>query len=431
MAKPNFTKKVIGRLVNDFSPSPMNLFSAVGDINGDGTLDVAVCGRAGRMVWLENKGPDGDWVEHLIDDEIDQMECGGSLYDLTGNGVLDIVNGGDWRCDEIYWWENPGTPGEKWKKRLVAKTGHAQFHDTIIGDVTGDGVISLIFTNQLNGGTNIYRIPLPEDPTISPWPDMEAIATGRTEPNPFRSGGQQPEEGLAIGDVDGDGKNELVCGTYWYKYTDAGWVAHKFATGYITTKVAIGDIDGDGRNEIVLSEGDPCVYGRMQGGKVGWFKPNGDVTELWKEHCLADGLLDAHTLQLGDICGNGHLDILVGEVGVAEEPPKVKPTMLQRILKRFGKGNRTSSTPAKGGLTPAPHIESKYAIRLPKVLVFENDGAGKFEQHLVDEGTGLHDGVLVDLSNRGVLDIVGKPLNGPEKWNVHVWYGDRSSLQAS
>jgi hypothetical protein len=31
----------------------------------------------------------------------------------------------------------------------------------------------------------------------------------------------------------------------------------------------------------------------------------------------------------------------------------------------------------------------------------------------------------VDMRNRGVLDISGKPLHGPEKWSVHVWYNRR------
>jgi len=409
MSKPRFTKRVIGQLVNDTPPAQMNLLLAAGDIDGNGLLDLALCGRNGKMVWLENKGKATEWKQHLTG-QVDKMECGGSLYDLTGNGYLDIINGSDWRLDEIYWWENPGIPGEKWMKRMIAKTGNNQFHDTIIGDVTGDGVISLAFTNQF-GGTNIYRLPLPQDPRVSPWPNLEVIATGKTEPNPHRNEGVQPEEGLAVGDVDGDGKNEVVCGTHWYKYIDKGWQGHRFAAGYITTKVAIGDIDGDGRNEIVLSEGDPCVYGRIQGGKLAWFKPKSDITEMWNEHVLADGLLDAHTLQLGDICGNGYLDILVGEVGVTHQQvkdyrasKKSRGTLFERIINR----NPLS-----------------YAIKQPRILVFENDGRANFTQHLIDKGTGIHDGLLADVLNRGVLDIVGKPLHGPEKWNVCVWYNNR------
>lgn len=78
-----------------------------------------------------------------------------------------------------------------------------------------DGRRSLIFTNQHGpGGTTIFHIPLPDDPYITPWPGIEVIAAGVSEPNPFRQSGMQPEEGLALGDIDGDGKNELVCGTH-------------------------------------------------------------------------------------------------------------------------------------------------------------------------------------------------------------------------
>ena len=395
MSKPEYTKTVVGQVINDTPPGPMNTFSTVGDVNGNGLPDILVCGRNGRMVWLENVGEGREWPQHLID-EIDRMECGGVLYDLTGNGYLDVINGGDSRRDEIYWWENPGAPGEKWKRRSIAKTWHTQFHDTIIGDVTNEGRMSLVFTNQqAPGGTTIYRVPLPKDPTVTPWPELQVVASARCVPNPhnpFRSDGMQPEEGLAIGDVDGDGKNELVCGTHWYRYTGkqgSEWEGHKFAAGYISTKVAIGDVDGDGRNEILLSEGDPCVYGKTQGGKVSWFKPGADITDLWEEHVIEDFLLDAHSLQLGDICGNGRVDVLVGEVGMADRETDL------------------------------------YAVRLPRVMVYENDGHGNFSRHVIDEGTGTHEALLVDMRGVGALDIVGKPLHGPEKWRVHVWYNNR------
>lgn len=385
MVKPVYQKLVVAKVVNDVPPGAMNTFHTVGDVNGDGRPDIVVSGRNGHMVWLENRGEATPWPVHLID-EVDGMECGGSLYDLTGNGYLDVINGGDWRSDEITWWENPGPAGGRWTRRPIAKTGNGQFHDTIIGDVTGDGGMSLVFDNQ-HGGTTVYRVPLPEDPRVSPWPGLEVVAAGKTEPNPYRPEGRQPEEGLALGDLDGDGRNEIVCGTHWYRYRGAGrgWEGTKFAGGYITTKVAIGDLDGDGRNEIVLSEGDPCVYGKIQGGRLGWFKPGADLSALWEEHVLEDGLLDAHTLQLADLCGHGRLDILAGEVGLADRETDA------------------------------------YAVRPPRLLLFENLGEGRFQRHVLDEGTGIHDGVLADMLGRGVLDVVGKPLHGAEKWHVHVY----------
>ena len=368
----------------------MNTLLAVGDVNGDGRPDVVVAGRSGRMVWLENPGPDasGPWDQHRID-EVQHMECGGSLVDLTGDGLLDVINGNDATADQIFWWQNPGRCGEAWTRHVIATTSKNQFHDTTIGNV-GDGRPSLVFTNQ-QGGTNVCRVPLPADPTQCPWPGREVIAAARSVPKPGSDADQrQPEEGIAVGDVDGDGVNEVVSGTCWYKLVGATWEAHRFAPDtYVSTKVAIGDVDGDGRNEILLSEGDPCIYGKPQGGKLAWFRPPGDVTGMWDEHVLADGLLDAHTLRLGDVCGTGRPDILTGEIG---------------------KPDRQT-----GG----------YAQREPRVLLFENLGRGEFRPHVIDEGTGIHDAALADVWNRGVLDIVGRPLHGPEKWNVHVWRNER------
>jgi hypothetical protein len=386
MPKPSFRKTVVATVENAVGKSTMNTFSAVGDVNGDGRPDIVISGRNGRMVWLENPGAArGDWKVHLVA-QVHAQECGGSLWPLCGPGGLDIINGGDGSEKTIQWWQNPRGSGD-WIMRTIAQTPHTQFHDTAIGDVTGDGRPSLVFTNQQGPqGTSIYRVPLPAEPRQSPWPGLELIAEGRSEPNEHRKSGLQGEEGLAIGDIDGDGRNEVVCGTHWYKRISGAWRAHKFTSGMITTKVAIGDIDGDGRNEIVLAEGDPCVYGKMQGGKLAWYKPAADIASPWTQHVLADGLLDAHSLQLADLCGNGRLGILLGEVGVADR------------------------------------ATDDYVVRPPRLMVLENLGGGRFQTHVIDEGTGTHEAVLADMLGRGVLDIVGKPLHGSEKWNIHVWF---------
>src|SRR5207247_9638084 len=104
------------------------------------------------------------------------------------------------------------------------------------------------------------------------------------------------------------------------------------------------------------------------GGKLAWFGPKDDLREPSDEHLIEDFLLVPHSLQLGDICGNGRLDLLVGEIGVKD----------------------------------------RYTENPPRLMVYENDGQGHFTRHVIDEGTGTHHARLVDLRGAGVLDIASR-----------------------
>jgi len=262
---PAYERVVIGELDNSTACS-MNTLISVADLDADGRPDVFVSGRDGLMAWFRNPGEPGQaWTRQQIG-EVSCIECGGMAFDLDGDGLPDVLTGGDWRSDEVAWWRNPGHSGGRWERRVLFRTPGKQFHDIAVGDITGDGRVSVVFGNQ--GSASLFWAPIPEDPTVSPWPDVQRIADGLIEDG-------LPEEGLCIADIDGDGRNEIVAGTRWFRYVGAPnvWEAHNFASGYVTTVIAVADVDGDGRPETVLSEGDPCIYGHPEGGKLGWFKP--------------------------------------------------------------------------------------------------------------------------------------------------------------
>lgn len=375
----NFKRIKIGHIENPvggpFGPAAaMNLLCLAGDIAGNGRTDIVIAPRHGTMVWFENPGPPADgggdtqiWPMHTLDPDVQGIEAGGVLVDVNGNGRLDVIAGGDGRNDELYWWENPGKPGEAWTRRIIAKTGFWQFHDQAVGVVTPDGVRSLVFWNNRVG--DLYRVPFPADPTVSPWPQIELIRRGN------------PNEGIAIGDVDGDGVDEIVAGDSWYKFQspDRGWISHVFSHSYPFPRLQVADVDGDGRNEIIAAEGDAHMYGSPEGGRAGWLKAPADPTQPWEEHVLEEKLLDSHTLQVGDFTGDGRIDIAVAEIGIPNNP------------------------------------------RLPRFILYTNNGDGTFGRTVVDEGISNHEGRAADIYGTGRLGLVGKPLVGDHRWDVYVY----------
>jgi hypothetical protein len=110
---------------------------AVGDLNGNGTLDVVLSEaevHPARIAWFE--GP--DWEMHLLRDDLFHLHSL-ALADFNGNGLLDIFAG------EMGLGRNPDP-----KLLVYLNRGEGQFEEAIIehgiptheakvGDLTGNG----------------------------------------------------------------------------------------------------------------------------------------------------------------------------------------------------------------------------------------------------------------------------------------------------
>jgi hypothetical protein len=330
------------------------------DVNKNGRNDFVIGAReAGpALVWYERTA-DG-WTVHTIEPDTLPIEAGGAFYDIDGDGDLDIVMGGDYSSNKVWWWENPYPDfSSPWMRREIKNSGQNKHHDQMFGDFDGDGQAELVFWNQ--NAQTLYLAEIPANPrATSPWP-LTAIYTW--------SGGDE-HEGLAQADIDGDGKVDIIGGGRWYKHNGGtSYTANVIDDTQRFSRAVAGQLKAGGRPEVVFVKGDGV-------GRLKWYEWDGSA---WIGRDLLGFDVDhGHTLELGDVDGDGHLDIFCAEM-------------------RLDGGNSDA-----------------------KMWIFLGDGQGNFTKHEVATGYGNHESRLADLDGDGDLDILGKPYNWQTP-RVDIW----------
>ena len=66
-----------------------------------------------NLVWYENP----TWKRHVISEG--KLEAGGVVVDINGNGRFDVI-AGEQQGKELYWFENPPDPTQRWTRRTCS-----------------------------------------------------------------------------------------------------------------------------------------------------------------------------------------------------------------------------------------------------------------------------------------------------------------------
>jgi hypothetical protein len=290
-------------------------------------------------------------------------------HDFNADGWTDILILG-FPGEESAWHENPRNTSGHWKRHVILDVTDNE--SPTFADLTGDGKPEIVCSSK---GFYGYAAPDWSDPA-RPW-TFHPISPN----NKYH----KFTHGLGIGDVDGDGRQDLLEKNGWWQQPasldgDPVWKFHPFTFGTGGAQMYAYDVNGDGRNDVITSLAGHgyglAWYEQIREGDSITFREHIFMNKEPRENRYGVAFSQLHAIELADIDGDGLKDIVTG--------------------KRFWAHGATGD--------PQPNAP---AVLYWFKLVRGADKSVDFVPHLIDNDSGVGTQVVVgDVNKDGLPDIV-------------------------